>query len=201
MVIQSVEELRALYQKVSGRAKDKVFPALDKHSKNFIHHSPFLVLSTVGSNGKLDASPRGGEAGFVKILSDNELLIADSKGNNRLDSLSNIVETGEIGMLLMIPGVDETLRINGTATISTKPELLSQFSEEQNPPRTCIVVKTEQVFLHCAKAFMRSKLWNEEAKIDRSEFPTMGEMLNDQLNIEGNSETQREMVERYKKDL
>ena len=109
MVIQSVEELRALYQKVSGRAKDKVFPALDKHSKNFIHHSPFLVLSTVGSNGKLDASPRGGEAGFVKILSDNELLIADSKGNNRLDSLSNIVETGEIGMLLMIPGVDETL--------------------------------------------------------------------------------------------
>lgn len=200
-IIQNVDELREHYQTVSGRAKDKVFSHLDKHAKNFIEHSPFLVLSTVSSNGKLDASPRGGKPGFVKILNERELLIADSKGNNRLDSLSNIVETGQVGILFLIPGIDETLRLNGSGVISTNPELLGLFSEEQNPPKSCIKITIEEVFLHCAKAFMRSELWSESAKMERSEFPTMGTMLNDQLNIKGATESQEEMVKRYEKDL
>lgn len=201
MKITNTEQLRELYNLPSGRARDKQFSKLDKHALNFIEKSPFLVISTVDSSGKMDASPRGGHPGFVKVLHADEIVIPDSKGNNRLDSLSNIVNTGTIGMLFLIPGVDETLRINGSAYISTDSQFLDLFEAEKNPPKTCIVITVEEMFLHCAKALMRSKLWQETAKIDRSEMPSMGQMLKEQLGSMEAAESQGDMVRRYQEDL
>ena len=125
----------------------------------------------------------------------------DAKGNNRLDSLSNIVATGQVGCLFMIPGMDETLRLNGTAKISTDPTLLKMFPNEQNEPKTCIVIDIETIFMHCAKALMRSKLWEEDYKIRREDFPTMGEIMKSHLKDDGVPETRADMLKRYQGDL
>ncbi|MEL6132287.1 MAG: pyridoxamine 5'-phosphate oxidase family protein [Bacteroidota bacterium] len=201
MRIDTLEQLRDLYTTPSKRAQGKEMTQLDLHARHFLELSPFFILSTYGKNGKADASPRGGSPGFVHRINDQQLLIPDAKGNNRLDSLTNIVETGEVGMLCLVPGMDETLRINGKAFLSTNSAFLAHFTQEQHPPKVCIVVHIESVFLHCAKALMRSQLWSLEAQIDRSSFPTMGQMLKDQLNSQAPAESQEDMVARYKKDL
>lgn len=201
MKIASEAQLREIYKQPSGRAKIKVLTALEKHSKNFIKESPFVVLATVSKTGTMDASPRGGGPGFVKIVSDTEIRIPDYKGNNRVDSISNILETASIGLLFMIPGIDETLRLNGTATLTTSPDVLASFTDEPRPPISCIVVQLEEVFLHCAKAFMRSKLWAAESKKDPNNFPSIGRMLNDQLKSTETPETREAMQARYTKDL
>ncbi len=201
MYIETQEQLRALYAPAKGRSKDKQLDALEKHSINFIEHSPFVTVSTASSLGKLDCSPRGGKPGFIKILNNHTLLIPDAKGNNRLDSLTNIVETGNIGCLFLIPGVDETLRVNGTARLSTSAEHLELFSDENNPPLSCIEIAITEVFLHCAKALMRSKLWSVDTQIERALFPTMGVMINEQLSSTDMPENQEEMVMRYLNDL
>ena len=201
MKIETESQLRELYGYPSGRAKDKVLIHLENHAINFIETSPFLTMATSNSKGKMDASPRGGSAGFVKVVDDKTLVIPDAKGNNRVDSISNIVETGTIGLLFLIPGVDETLRINGSAYLSTDKDFLGLFTEAQNPPKACVVVSVEEAFLHCAKAFMRSKLWDISAQINRDTFPTMGQMLKDQLGSQDAPESRESMVKRYKKDL
>lgn len=201
MILKNSTQLRELYGFPGGRTKDKVFAILDKHTINFISKSPFLVLSTSGLNGNLDASPRGGDPGFLKVLNEGELIIPDAKGNNRIDSLINIVETKKVGILFLIPGVDETLRINGSASISTNRKYLELFPFEQNEPKTFIIIKIEEVFLHCAKAFMRSKLWHKDALLNRDEFPTMGRMLKDQLKAVEPAESHQDMIKRYQKDL
>ena len=201
MKIKNKEQLRELYGYPSGRAKDKVFGSLDKHAINFIEYSPFLTISTVSKDGKMDASPRGGQVGFVKVIDDVTIAIPDSKGNNRIDSLTNIVETGTIGTLFLIPGIDEALRVNGNAYLSTDSKYLNLFTSEKNPPKVCVVIKVEEIFLHCAKALMRSRLWHEDTKIDHDNFPTMGQMLKDQIGGKEPAETREEMVNRYLKDL
>ena len=201
MNIETVEQLRELYSFPKGRAVDKQLSQLEKHSINFINHSPLVVISTFGNNGGVDVSPKGGTAGFVKVLNDKEILIPDSKGNNRIDGLVNIVETGQIGTLFFIPGVDETLRINGQASITADPELLASFREDRNPPKTGIKIHIQEVFLHCAKAFMRSKLWSVDTQINRKDFPTIGQMINDQLGVVEKPESQQSMVQRYQADL
>lgn len=201
MSIKDTVELHALYDPPSGRAKNKDLQALEKHAINFINTSPFLVLSTCSVEGKMDASPRGGHPGFVKVLNENEIVILDSKGNNRVDSMTNIVETGRVGLLFLIPGVDETLRLNGSAIISTDYKYLGLFPDERIPPKSCIVITIEELFLHCAKALMRSKLWHDDYKIERKSFPSMGQMLKDQLGEAKEPESQEEMVKRYQQDL
>ncbi len=201
MTITNEEELRELYGWPKGRAKIKLIKKLEKHSKHFILHSPFFIMSTCDSKGQSDASPRGGNPGFVKILDDQTLLVPDAKGNNRVDSLVNLVETGSIGCLFLIPGIDETLRINGKATITAEPNYLNLFPEEQHPPKSCIKIEINEIFLHCAKALMRSDLWGDKNKLVRPGFPSMGKMLNEQLGTNNPVESQEEMVQRYKKDL
>lgn len=149
----------------------------------------------------MDASPRGGVPGFVKVLDEKTLLIPDSKGNNRLDSLSNIVETGKAGVLFLLPGMDETLRVNGNAHISVDPALISRFGPEKRPIASCIVLEVEELFLHCAKAFMRSKLWDENSRIDKDAIPSMGQMLKDQIGHQDQAETREEMLKRYEADV
>ncbi|GAA4945982.1 pyridoxamine 5'-phosphate oxidase family protein [Algibacter agarivorans] len=201
MQIENESQLRELYGYATGRAKDKLLYSLEPHAINFINHAPFLVLSTSSKEGKQDASPRGGHPGFVKVMNEKEIVIPDAKGNNRVDSISNIVETGTIGLLFLIPGIDETLRVNGTAYLSTDKAYLNLFTAEQNPPKACIVIRVEELFLHCAKAFMRSKLWDKNTQINRDDFPTIGQMLKDQLGSKETPESRDAMMKRYKKDL
>ena len=181
MKINTEKELRQLYDLPAERAQKKVLNKLDKHCINFINQSPFAILSTISNKGEMDASPRGGMPGFIKVLDDKTILIPDSKGNNRLDSLTNIIETANVGMLFMIPGLDETLRLNGIAEITNSPEILNQLNEEKTPIKTALVITVNEAFLHCAKALMRSKLWKEDHKVEPKDFPSIGKMIKDQI--------------------
>ena len=198
--IESVHELRTRYAEPGERAVRKQLPRLDAHCRNFIALAPFVVLAT-SSAAALDASPRGGAPGFVKVVDDATLWIPDDPGNNRLDSLSNIIERGRIGLLFLIPGVDETLRVNGGARLSVDPEKLQHLATEKRTPKLLIEVTVEEAYLHCAKALMRSRLWSAEAKQDRNVLPTLGAMLADQLGLSAPAETQEQMVARYQRDL
>lgn len=201
MAIQDKQQLRDLYGAPGGRALKKVLRKLDVHARHFLAKSPFGVISTVDTQGNMDTSPRGGKPGFVYVQDETTILIPDAKGNKLLDSLHNILETGRIASLFLIPGMDETLRINGRASLSEDPTLLARFQEEKNPPKTCIVLKVEEVFLHCAKALMRAQLWDPEVQIERDEMPSMGQMLKDQIGGSEAVESQEDMVRRYQDDL
>ena len=200
-MIDTRESLRALYPVAKERSVRKQLSQLDRHCLRFIALSPFVVLASGGKEGHLDASPRGGAPGFVKALDSTTLLIPDAPGNNRLDTLENIVGTGRIGLLFLIPGVDETLRVNGRARLSDENSLLDRFKDEKRAPKLVIQVKVEDAYLHCAKALMRSRLWSPESRVERAVLPTMGQMLNDQTGIQTPPETQEQMVERYRPDL
>lgn len=179
--ITTIEELYSVYKQPAERAVQKEIPKLDQHCRNFIALSPFLVLSTDGSDGTADASPRGDAPGFVTVLDDNTLAIPDRPGNNRLDSLLNILRNPAVGMIFLVPGINETLRINGTATISLDPELMEAHAVDGKLPRSVLLVKVTSAYMHCAKALIRSKLWDPETKVERSVFPTLGQVLADQI--------------------
>ena len=199
--ITSLDALRALYAPPGERAVRKQLAALDVHCRRFVSLSPLLVISSASAAGRMDASPRGGDPGFVKVTDDKTVLIPDSPGNNRLDTLSNIIETGRAGLLFLIPGVDETLRINGTARVCDDPALLELARNERRLPKLVIRIGVEEAYLHCAKALMRSRLWAPESLVDRAVLPTMGRMIHDQGGIAAEPETQEQMVARYSRDL
>jgi PPOX class probable FMN-dependent enzyme len=179
-VISDEETLRSHYSELSPLAAKKCLSALDKHARDFIARSPFLCLGTQNTDGKADVSPRGDPVGFVKVLDPQTLAIPDRPGNNRLDSLANIVANPNVGLLFLVPGYDETLRVNGRATLVTDPDLLQTMSVKDRAPRLAIVVKVSEVFLHCAKAFRRSHLWDPEHRQDRSEMPSLSKIILDQ---------------------
>ena len=199
MHIESVDQLRTLYGAAKERALKKEMPSLDVHCRQFIALSPFVVIGSGDRAGYLDASPRGGLPGFVKVLDEHTLLVPDSPGNNRLDTLENILSTKEVGMLFLIPGMDETLRVNGVASLHTDAQYLACCSSELRNPKLVIKVEVRQAYLHCAKAFMRSKLWDPTSQIERSMMPTMNDMIGAQTGI--NAETQEETLKRYLPEL
>lgn len=199
--ITTQEDLRALYPPPLERAVQKELDHLDRHCRRFIELSPLVVLATCDAEGRLDATPRGGPPGFVEVVDERTLVLPDWPGNNRLDALTNVVEHPEVGMLFLIPGVDETLRVNGPAEIRDDGDLRERFEVRGRPPRTVLVVTVREAYLHCAKALMRSKLWSDEAKVDRSVLPTLGQMLKDQIGLAGPAESQEEMLERYRAEL
>jgi PPOX class probable FMN-dependent enzyme len=199
--IPSLQALRALYAEPGERALKKQLGVLDPHARRFIELSPFVVLASSGADGAIDASPRGGAPGFVKTPDAHTLLLPDAPGNNRLDSFSNIVETGRVGLLFLIPGFDETLRVNGSAVLSLDAADIQHCSDEKRAPKLVIRVGVREVYLHCAKAFMRSKLWSVESHVPRSTMPTMGRMIGDQTGLQIAPETQEEMARRYAPDL
>jgi len=201
MQIQTVDALRQLYAQPLERAVKKEIRTLDLHCRNFIALSPFVVVATSSAAHQLDASPRGGEPGFVKVTPGGELLIPDAPGNNRLDSLENVVATGQVGLLFLIPGVDETLRVNGGATLSLAPEHIAACTTERRAPKLVLRVTVAAAYLHCAKAFLRSRLWKQAAQVDRSVLPTAGQMISDQTGLHVPPETREAMERRYEKDL
>ena len=200
-MIQTIEQLRGLYPPAKERAVKKQLSALDGHCQRFIGLSPFVVISSLGLDQMLDASPRGGAPGFAKVVDAHTLLLPDSPGNNRLDTLENIIHTGKVGILFLIPGMDETLRVNGTANLSTDASDLQQCTTEVRVPKLVIKVTVTQAYLHCAKAFMRSKLWDPQSHIDRALMPSMGEMVTEQAGMNTPAETQEEMLARYRAEL
>ncbi|MEJ2175040.1 MAG: pyridoxamine 5'-phosphate oxidase family protein [bacterium] len=196
-----IPALRALYAAPTERSRRKEIRRLDQHCRRFIALSPFVVLASADEANRCDASPRGGDPGFVKVVDDTTLLIPDAPGNNRLDTLQNIQASGRIGLLFLVPGVDETLRVNGRARVSADAEHIRLCTNERRAPKVVIEVQAEEVYLHCAKALMRSNLWNDANRIARSALPTMGQMLADQTGLNLSAETQEQMVARYQKDL
>jgi uncharacterized protein len=199
-VVASHEELRRLYKQPKERTLRKELDHLDAHCRRFISVSPFVVLATTNPDGTADATPRGGDPGWVVVEDDRTLLLPDRPGNNRLDSLANVVANPGVGLLFLIPGVDETLRVNGTAAIHDDEALRARFTEGR-PPATVLAVTVREAYLHCAKALMRSRLWDQAAQIERTELPTLGQMINDQVGSTEPAESQAEMLERYKEEL
>jgi PPOX class probable FMN-dependent enzyme len=199
--ICSVDALRALYREPAERSLRKQLDRLDVHCRRFISLSPFLVIASADAEGRVDASPRGGDPGFVKVLDERTVLIPDAPGNNRLDSMQNLVARPGVGMLFMIPGVDETLRINGRASLRSDAALIDLCANERRKPPLVIAVEVQEAYLHCAKALMRSRLWDPAAKQERSVLPSMGQMLKDQIGSPGEPESDAAMRERYRKDL
>lgn len=198
------QSLRPLYDPVRERSAAKELQALDVHAMRFINLSPFVVVASGGVDG-MDASPRGGAPGFVKVLDAHTLLIPDSPGNNRLDTLQNIIHTPQVGLLFMVPGVDETLRINGAAVLSVDEAQRELCKDERRTPKLVIRVTVQASYLHCAKALMRSELWDPAHHQPRTCMPSMGEMLRDQVAAKVSPgtafETQEQMLERYRQTL
>lgn len=181
--IDSEERLREVYEQPSRGALTKVIDHVDRHCRDFIARSPFLCIGTTGADGIGDVSPRGDAPGFVQVLDDKHLAIPDRPGNNRLDTLTNIVRRGEVGLLFFIPGFEDTLRVNGSARLTTDAALLQRFVVRDRTPRAVVLVQVRQAYTHCAKSIKRAELWNPERHADRRTFPSLGEMLRDHLAI------------------
>jgi uncharacterized protein len=196
----SASDLATIYPTPSPRVIAKARPAIDVHAKKFIGMSPFCVLATSGSDGSVDASPRGGNPGFVSVAGPNELLMPDRSGNNRIDSFRNIVEgSGFVQLIFFVPGIDETLRVGGRGKLSADPELLASMVEFGKPPRAVLHIDVSEVYFHCGKALMRSKLWGGD-RVERSVMPSIGEVIHDQTGL-GERESQDVIHERYKTQL
>jgi len=190
--------LRALHHAPMSRATDKVLRALDPHCRKILALSPFCVVATQGPNGA-DVSPRGDPPGFVRELDDRTLLVPDRVGNNRLDAMTNLLTNPRIGLLFLVPGMNETMRINGTARITDDARLLRQCAINDRAPKVGLVIAIEELFLHCAKALIRSALWDASRHIDRAILPSYAEMLLDHvkgLSAEENERQGRVMAER-----
>lgn len=179
-VIEDEHDLRRLFQPTHTLATLKMQSSLDKHAQAFIRRSPFLCIGTQDLDGKADVSPRGDPAGFVKIVDQHTLAIPDRPGNNRLDSLVNILANPGVGLLFIIPGFDDTLRVNGRARLVTDPGILEGMAVNDRLPKLAIVVEVSEVFLHCAKAFRRSHLWDPAHFQDRSAMPSLSKIILEQ---------------------
>ncbi|MSO98772.1 MAG: pyridoxamine 5'-phosphate oxidase family protein [Rhodospirillaceae bacterium] len=193
--------LRSIYKQPGDGAVRKVLTRLDVHCRAYIEKCQFLVLATSDAQGKLDASPKGGPAGFAKARDDKTIMLPDWPGNNRLDGLENIITNPHVGVLLFVPGMNEMLRLNGRAHITTDPALKPMFKTDGKLPISIIVIEIDQVYLHCARALQRSALWDVSRHIDRAkDFPTMGKMLADQIaGYDGVATDQ--MIEKHKNEL
>ncbi|WP_213301102.1 pyridoxamine 5'-phosphate oxidase family protein [Paraburkholderia sacchari] len=193
----TIAELEAHYGAPNERSVRKEIDHVNADYRRFIELSPFVVLATGGPEG-LDCSPRGDVPGFVRILDSRTLALPDRPGNNRVDSLRNVVAAPQVGLLFMVPGVGETLRVNGRARVSLDPELLASFAMDGKPPRSVLLIDVQSVYFHCAKAIVRSNLWDPAHHVERSQMPSAGEMLR-RVNAEQYGETFD--VERYEADL
>jgi uncharacterized protein len=175
-MIERVEQLREFYDAPMERAVRKDIGHLDEMCLRLIAASPMLFVATYSKDGQADVSPRGGQPGFVTVLDQKRLAIPDATGNRRLDTLENVVESGRAGVIFVIPGRDTTLRVNGTAHVTAEPELLESIRSVGKPPRTAIVLEAEEVYAHCPKAFIRSKLWDPDTWPDPETLPTPAEV-------------------------
>jgi PPOX class probable FMN-dependent enzyme len=199
--LETESDLREIYGSPSPTAAKKQLTHLDRHARRFIELSPFLVISTQGADGLGDVSPKGDAPGFVAVLDDTTLLIPDRPGNNRIDTLSNLTENPGVGLLFMIPGVNETLRINGRARVIADTGMLTRFEVRNRLPKTGILVEVDEMYLHCAKALVRSKLWEDDYRVERKVLPSLGQMIADQVEGIDVAEAEKRIEDSEKNNL
>jgi len=195
------DSVRAHYGEPSHIAKAKQLDHLDQHCKAFIELSPFVVVATVGAGGRVDASPRGDAPGFVAVLDERTLLIPDRTGNRRADTTINVTTNPHIGLLFMVPGIDETLRVNGSVGVTIDPKDLMPLAVRGRVPVSGLLVTTEEVFFHCGKPLIRSDLWNPNCRIARGCFPSLGKILADQIAGGKAEEYEQGIEEQYRTRL
>ncbi|APH73764.1 pyridoxamine 5'-phosphate oxidase family protein [Aquibium oceanicum] len=200
--IETHDELREIYREPSEGAVRKELRLLEEHSKRFLSKSPFVLIGSQDDAGNADVTPRGDRPGFVVPLDDQTIAIPDRPGNNRLDTWENVVRNPSVGLIFLIPGMNETLRINGEARLTADADLRERFAVDGRPALAVLVVKIRALYMHCAKAFMRSQLWQPETWPDRSEMPTLGQIVRDQLALSVSSEElDAGLAEGYRKSL
>jgi len=199
--IDSAEALARLYKTPSERARLKQLDRLDRHCRRFIELSPLAILGSSSPEGGADVSPRGGEPGFVRVLDEHTLALPDRPGNNRIDSLGNLIASPEVALLFLVPGVDELLRVAGRAEIRDDAELCQSFAVAERRPATVLLVHVREAFLHCGKALMRARLWDAQSQVERASLPSLGEMLKEQIGLAEPADSQAEMVARYREKL
>jgi uncharacterized protein len=195
--LERTEQVRELYEPAMERAVRKDIGRLDEMCRHLIAAAPMLFVASVSADGRMDVTPRGGPPGFVTVLDERRLAIPDATGNRRLDTLENVVATGRVGVIFVIPGRDTTLRVNGRACVTARPELLARLTPVGKPPRTAIVVEAEEVYAHCPKAFVRSRLWDPDTWPDPADLPTSAEVS---LAHQRNPELRLEDVERRERE-
>lgn len=179
--ITATEELRQAYAEPAEMVRKKILNRLDAHARRFIALSPFLTIASSNAGGT-DCSPRGDEPGFVHVVDDTTLLLPDRRGNNLLDTLQNVLAKPEVGLLFFVPGVNETLRVNGRARIVTDPAMLQSMAiKGKIVPSSALEVAVEQVYFHCGRSLLRADLWNPDKKVGRDDFPLLGNILADQI--------------------
>jgi len=201
MAVKSEEELREIYKHPKESVLKKILPKLDKHCRNFIEHSPFLVMATANSEGQTDASPKGDAPGFSKVLDDHTLIIPDRIGNNIADCLINILQVPEIGLIFFIPGIRETLRINGSCQIVADEQTLNPHTVDGKPPQSVFKVTVREAFMHCGKSIIRSDLWGQNNRLDQKDFPTLGQIMSEQIGGLDAADTDKRLENSYKNKL
>lgn len=198
-----VPDLEAIYGEATPLAIAKVLDRIDENCRLFISHSPFLCIASADAEGKVDVSPRGDPPGFVQVLDDKTLAIPDRVGNNRIDTLKNLQENPEVGLIFFVPGVGETMRVNGTARITEDAALLEGMAMNGKAPKTAILVTVREAFIHCAKAIKRSGLWDPSVQVPKGTIPSLARMIKAQVEAMGDTvETVEERIEvAYKERL
>ncbi|TDD80746.1 pyridoxamine 5'-phosphate oxidase family protein [Actinomadura darangshiensis] len=188
--VRTETELREIVQEPPQPIWDKDIGRIDEHARTIIAHSPLVLLATSTPEGTYDVSPRGDPAGSVLVLSDHRLVLADRPGNHRVDSFRNVLHNPHVGMLFLVPGMNETLRVNGRATLVSDAPFFDDLMVRGKKPRLAILVDVEELYMHCGKAFLRSSLWNPETWPDRKSLPTLGQIAKDHLDLKEQSAEQ-----------
>lgn len=187
-VVGSHEALRAVIGEAAELTQQKVIDRIDEHARTLIEHSPFVLLATSAPDGSCDVSPRGDPAGSVLVLDKKTLVLADRPGNKLIDSFRNIVDNPHAGLLFLVPGMNETLRVNGRATLVSEAPFFDSLVVRGKRPKLAVVVEVRELYMHCAKAFLRSSLWDPSTWPDRSTLPTMGTIMRDQMSLPTSAE-------------
>ncbi|WP_439498467.1 pyridoxamine 5'-phosphate oxidase family protein [Bosea sp. (in: a-proteobacteria)] len=198
VLIDDAAELRSHIGPVNPIAERKLLTRLDQFCRDFIALSPFVVVASSDADGRADASPRGDAPGFVRILDDSTLLIPDRRGNNRVDTFGNLLASPGVGLLFMVPGIAETLRVNGRAQVTRDPALLEPSTVQERTPVTGLVVAIDEVFFHCGKALIRSKIWDPAVQVERHSFPSLGRIVAEQTKAIGVAEAEANLEEAYR---
>ncbi|SEK50364.1 hypothetical protein SAMN04515666_101679 [Bosea lupini] len=199
--VDDAAQLRALVGEVHPLAQKKVLDRLDRFCRDFIALSPFLVLASADSEGRADASPRGDGPGFVQVLDERTLLIPDRRGNNRVDSLGNVLSAPGVGLVFFVPGINETLRVNGRARMTTDAALLQPLAMQDKAPKLGLIVEVDEAYFHCGKALIRSKLWAQGSQVERASFPTLGRIVAEQTRAIDAVQADATMEEGYRTRL
>lgn len=199
--VADARELRAVVGEVHLIAERKVLDRLDHFCRDFIALSPFLVLASSDSEGRADASPRGDGPGFVQVLDEKTLLIPDRRGNNRVDSFGNVLSSPGVGLVFFVPGINETLRVNGRARLTRDEALLEPTTVQEKTPKLGLLVEVDEAYFHCGKALIRSKLWAQDAQVERSSFPTLGRIVAEQTRAVDAAEADANLEEAYRTRL